>query len=190
MALKELIETIAKALVDDPEAVEVTEIEGEHNLLIELRVAKDDVGKVIGREGRTAQSMRTILTHQLLSERRFFAQFIGTREPPVEELLPAGDKPPAAAYLGKYVALAKLRLPQLAEAPAAWWLEEVPFFGGNYSVSWSNQRVASSDALATRNPLYTTGLVASYVQPILRGFKTDNLRQQLAISIVNRDISE
>jgi len=61
MALKELIETIAKALVDDPAAVEVTEIEGEHNLLIELRVAKDDVGKVIGREGRTAQSMRTIL---------------------------------------------------------------------------------------------------------------------------------
>jgi uncharacterized protein len=61
MALKELIETIAKALVDDPQAVEVTEIEGEHNLLIELRVAKDDIGKVIGREGRTAQSMRTIL---------------------------------------------------------------------------------------------------------------------------------
>jgi len=61
MALKELIETIAKALVDDPEAVEVAEIEGEHNLLIELRVAKDDIGKVIGREGRTAQSMRTIL---------------------------------------------------------------------------------------------------------------------------------
>jgi uncharacterized protein len=61
MALKELIETIAKALVDDPDAVEVTEIEGEHNLLIELRVAKEDIGKVIGREGRTAQSMRTIL---------------------------------------------------------------------------------------------------------------------------------
>jgi predicted RNA-binding protein YlqC (UPF0109 family) len=61
MALKELIETMAKALVDDPQAVEVTEIEGEHNLLIELRVAKDDIGKVIGREGRTAQSMRTIL---------------------------------------------------------------------------------------------------------------------------------
>jgi hypothetical protein len=61
MALKELIETMAKALVDDPGAVEVTEIEGEHNLLIELRVAKDDIGKVIGREGRTAQSMRTIL---------------------------------------------------------------------------------------------------------------------------------
>ena len=42
MALKELIETIAKALVDDPDSVEVTEIEGEHNFLIELRVAKDD----------------------------------------------------------------------------------------------------------------------------------------------------
>ena len=68
--------------------------------------------------------------------------------------------------------------------------QEVPFFGGNYSVAWTNQRVASSDALATRNPLYTTGLVASYVQPVLRGFKTDNLRQQLAISVINRDISE
>jgi predicted RNA-binding protein YlqC (UPF0109 family) len=60
--LKELIETIAKALVDEPDAVEVTEIEGDHNLLIELRVAKGDIGKVIGREGRTAQSMRAILT--------------------------------------------------------------------------------------------------------------------------------
>jgi outer membrane protein len=68
--------------------------------------------------------------------------------------------------------------------------QEVPLFGGNYSVSWSNQRVASSDLLATRNPLYTTGVVATYVQPILRGFKTDNLRQQLAINIVNREISE
>lgn len=62
MALKELIESIAKALVDKPEAVSVTEIESEHNLLIELRVAKEDIGKVIGREGRTAQSLRTILT--------------------------------------------------------------------------------------------------------------------------------
>ena len=60
--MRELLEFLARELVDDPDAVEVTEIEGEHNLLIELRVAKDDVGKVIGREGRTAQSMRTILT--------------------------------------------------------------------------------------------------------------------------------
>jgi outer membrane protein len=68
--------------------------------------------------------------------------------------------------------------------------QETKWFGGSYNISWSNQRVASSDALATRNPLYTTGLVASYTQPILRGFKLDNLRQQLAINLVNRDISE
>jgi outer membrane protein TolC len=68
--------------------------------------------------------------------------------------------------------------------------QEIPVFGGSYTLAWSNQRVASSDALATRNPLYTTGVTATYVQPILRGFKTDNLRQQLAINIINRDISE
>ena len=68
--------------------------------------------------------------------------------------------------------------------------QEVPVFGGSYSVSWTNQRQASTDALATRNPAYTTGLSASYVQPLLRGFKTDNLRQQLAINIVNRELSE
>ena len=62
MALKELIETIAQALVDEPDNVEVQEIDGEHNSLIELRVAKNDIGKVIGKDGRTAQSMRTILT--------------------------------------------------------------------------------------------------------------------------------
>ena len=59
MPLKELINTIAQALVDDPDSVEVREIEGDQNSLIELRVAKGDIGKVIGKEGRTAQSMRT-----------------------------------------------------------------------------------------------------------------------------------
>ena len=62
MPLKELISTIAQALVDDPDNVEVREVEGDQNSLIELRVAKGDIGKVIGKEGRTAQSMRTILT--------------------------------------------------------------------------------------------------------------------------------
>ncbi|MGD0674778.1 MAG: KH domain-containing protein [Polyangiaceae bacterium] len=62
MPLKELIRSIAVELVDRPEEVEVTEIAGDHNSVIELRVAKDDVGKVIGKEGRTAQSMRTLLT--------------------------------------------------------------------------------------------------------------------------------
>lgn len=61
MSLKDLIATIAQALVDDPESVEVKEIDGEHNSLIELRVAKGDIGKVIGKDGRTAQSMRTLL---------------------------------------------------------------------------------------------------------------------------------
>jgi predicted RNA-binding protein YlqC (UPF0109 family) len=62
MALKELIHAIAIELVDYPEKVVVNEIASEHNSLIELRVAKEDIGKVIGKEGRTAQSMRTILT--------------------------------------------------------------------------------------------------------------------------------
>ena len=62
MPLKELIHAIAMELVDSPDQVEVTEIPGDNNSVIELRVAKDDIGKVIGKEGRTAQSMRTILT--------------------------------------------------------------------------------------------------------------------------------
>jgi predicted RNA-binding protein YlqC (UPF0109 family) len=62
MPLKELIHAIAVELVDHPDQVEVTEIVGEHNSVLELRVAKEDIGKVIGKEGRTAQSMRTLLT--------------------------------------------------------------------------------------------------------------------------------
>ena len=61
MPLKELIHAIAVELVDRPDEVQVTEIPGDHSVVLELRVAKDDVGKVIGKEGRTAQSMRTIL---------------------------------------------------------------------------------------------------------------------------------
>jgi predicted RNA-binding protein YlqC (UPF0109 family) len=61
VALKELVSTIARALVDDPEGVEVTEVDGERNPIIELRVSDGDVGKVIGKDGRTAQSIRTVL---------------------------------------------------------------------------------------------------------------------------------
>jgi predicted RNA-binding protein YlqC (UPF0109 family) len=60
--MKELIEFIAKALVDKPEEVIVTEIEGEQTSVIELKVAKEDLGKVIGKQGRTARAMRTILS--------------------------------------------------------------------------------------------------------------------------------
>ncbi|MEJ5365583.1 RNA-binding protein (KH domain) [Desulfacinum hydrothermale DSM 13146] len=60
--LKELIEYMARALVDKPEQVRVSEIEGEQTSVIELRVAKEDLGKVIGKQGRTARAMRTILS--------------------------------------------------------------------------------------------------------------------------------
>lgn len=60
--MKLMIEMLAKALVDKPEAVEVTEVEGEQTTVIELRVAKEDLGKVIGKQGRTARALRTILS--------------------------------------------------------------------------------------------------------------------------------
>ena len=60
--MKDLIAYIARALVDKPEEVEVSEIEGEQTSVIELKVAKEDLGKVIGKQGRTARAMRTILS--------------------------------------------------------------------------------------------------------------------------------
>jgi len=59
--MKELVEFIAKALVDEPDKVQVTEIEGERITVIELRVAQSDLGKVIGKQGRTARSIRMLL---------------------------------------------------------------------------------------------------------------------------------
>lgn len=59
--LRQLVETMAKALVDYPDQVNVAEIEGEQTTVIELKVAKEDLGKIIGKEGRTARSLRTIL---------------------------------------------------------------------------------------------------------------------------------
>ena len=59
--MKDLIAHIAKALVDKPEEVVVTEIEGRQTSVIELKVAKEDLGKVIGKQGRTAQALRGIL---------------------------------------------------------------------------------------------------------------------------------
>ncbi len=56
-----LIEHIAKALVDKPNEVEVNEVVGENTTVIELKVAKDDLGKIIGKQGRTARSIRTVL---------------------------------------------------------------------------------------------------------------------------------
>ena len=59
--MKELVEYIAKSLVDQPDAVKVTEVEGESTSVIELSVAKEDMGKVIGKQGRTATAIRTLL---------------------------------------------------------------------------------------------------------------------------------
>jgi len=60
--MKELIQSIVKALVDNPDQVVVEEITTQQTLMLELRVAKEDIGKVIGKKGRTAQAMRTILS--------------------------------------------------------------------------------------------------------------------------------
>ncbi len=59
--MKDLIEYIAKSLVDNPDAVHVQMVEGEQTSVLELKVDKDDIGKVIGKQGRTARALRTIL---------------------------------------------------------------------------------------------------------------------------------
>jgi predicted RNA-binding protein YlqC (UPF0109 family) len=59
--MKELVEYIAKSLVDDPSQVEVTEIQGATSIILELRVAPEDMGRVIGRNGRVANAIRTLL---------------------------------------------------------------------------------------------------------------------------------
>lgn len=61
MREKELLEYLAKALVDHPEQVEVTVVEGERSVILELRVSTEDVGKVIGKQGRIASALRTLV---------------------------------------------------------------------------------------------------------------------------------
>ncbi len=60
-SMQQLINVIARSLVDNPDAVEVNEVEGEQTTVVELKVAKEDLGKVIGKQGRTARALRTIL---------------------------------------------------------------------------------------------------------------------------------
>jgi predicted RNA-binding protein YlqC (UPF0109 family) len=59
--MKEIVEIIARAIVDEPDVVTVTEVSGIHSSILELKVAKTDIGKVIGKQGRTAGALRTIL---------------------------------------------------------------------------------------------------------------------------------
>ena len=61
MSAKDLVEYVARSLVDDPDAVKVTEVEDDEGTVIELRVAEDDMGKVIGRNGSVAKALRTLL---------------------------------------------------------------------------------------------------------------------------------
>ena len=68
--MKELIKLIAQALVDNQDAVDVQEIKAQQTLVLELRVAKEDLGKVIGKKGRTAQAMRTILSCASAKEKK------------------------------------------------------------------------------------------------------------------------
>jgi len=60
--MKDLIEYIAKALVDNPDQVKILEVNGDQTSVLELKVAKEDLGKVIGKQGRSARAMRTILS--------------------------------------------------------------------------------------------------------------------------------
>ena len=71
-AMKDLLEEIAKALVDNPEDVKVAEVEGEQTTVLELRVRDEDLGKVIGRQGRTARAIRTLLSAAGMKIRKRF----------------------------------------------------------------------------------------------------------------------
>jgi predicted RNA-binding protein YlqC (UPF0109 family) len=68
--LKQLVETVCKALVDNPDQVQVAQIDGEQTTILELRVAPSDLGKVIGKQGRTARAIRTILAASGMKQRR------------------------------------------------------------------------------------------------------------------------
>ena len=68
--MKDLVELIARALVDNPEEVMVTAIEGNQSTVLELKVAKEDLGKIIGKQGRTARSLRTIIGAASAKERK------------------------------------------------------------------------------------------------------------------------
>jgi len=68
--MKELIEYIAKSLVDQPDAVKVTAVEGERTSVIELSVANEDMGKIIGKQGRTVSAIRTLLNAASMKQKK------------------------------------------------------------------------------------------------------------------------
>ena len=75
--MKELLENIARSLVDNPDEVSVNEVEGEKLLILELRVADDDIGKVIGKQGRIAKAIRTVMKAAAVrNEKRIVVEII------------------------------------------------------------------------------------------------------------------
>jgi uncharacterized damage-inducible protein DinB len=88
------------------------------------------------RPHQKSSTVREILTHQILSERRFFAEFVGLTEPPAAELLPVGAEPTVEAYVGRYVALARPRLTALQDRDATFWRAPVPFFDATRERIW------------------------------------------------------
>ena len=68
--MKELVEIIAKSLVDNPELVKVNEVLGEQSVIIELKVAQEDMGKVIGKQGRIAKAIRTVVKAAAIKENK------------------------------------------------------------------------------------------------------------------------
>ena len=68
--MKELVEIIAKSLVDQPEEVKVNEVVGEQSIILELKVAHDDMGKVIGKQGRIAKAIRTVVKAAAIKEEK------------------------------------------------------------------------------------------------------------------------
>lgn len=68
--MKELVEIIAKSLVDNPDMVQVKEVSGEQSIILELKVASDDMGKVIGKQGRIAKAIRTLVKAAAIKENK------------------------------------------------------------------------------------------------------------------------
>ncbi len=76
--MKELLEMIAKALVDNPDEVRVTVVEEEYNTILELRVAEEDMGRIIGKRGRIAKSIRTLIkSYAIKQKKRVLVEIIG-----------------------------------------------------------------------------------------------------------------
>ena len=76
--MREILETMIKNLVDNPEAVTINEVEGEKNIIFEVKVAEGDMGKIIGRQGKIAQSIRTVIRAIAnRKDKRVTVEFIG-----------------------------------------------------------------------------------------------------------------